>query len=510
MNTVLVIPWGSPWKSPCVNGPELNDPSNLRWKEVNYVWLGDGGRSRVSRTPLPLLLEVFDPAHILFIVCDTVACCSDLRGDGSFERLAESVKVKYEAFIEDVLGKELFSRNKERVAVHVVPCYGSYRNGSFRVSPLDTYAWIMYGLYTKISEALAKNEEIEVVIDLTHGINYLHTLTYRAAREILHHAAFAAETRLKVVNSDPYIENVTKELRINVVEDTHIRPLTTLESVEAMMGEGGEVSVIPSFRGYTDFASAGNDSVRQARKLSEDLFGPTGKDLRKSLSDLLYFYASIHSGMPLATHHFMQPPDSIDKVINKVFSIHKREGFFTTCREGRVEVTEAVRLGPSISFVMVAGTLLKAVTAKARNAVSDPTGEGASLKQLKDIAHTSSWTEVMRTVVSDEIHRVRKDICEYILTNSLPEGEQPDADTVNKCAKALEKLEDWRHLTDLKQATNREFSERNFMAHAGLEYNVTRVKLNILLSYDKSEERRIKNTLKKSLKPDLHRKLLDA
>jgi len=205
--------------------------TKLRWDKVTYVYAE--GEALESCTTLPLFLKVFKPEAVLILVCDTLACHNDLREGAGYPSSVEAVRRKYEGFIDQVLNDTELTEFKDRVKVSVIPCFGNFRNGEFWTSPTDTRLWMLYELLEFLLENVVLKDpagtevkEVAVALDLTHGINYLPTLTYASLRALLHHIAFGNKRlTLRVYNSNPFTPGVTTELHINLIEETPISPL---------------------------------------------------------------------------------------------------------------------------------------------------------------------------------------------------------------------------------------------------------------------------------------------
>jgi len=302
---LLIAPWGSPWRDPCI--PE----GDLRWDEVTYVL---GNEQVKSRTTLPLLLKTFRPEATLILVCDTVACYSDLQGEVSYPSMVKAVKRKYEGFIDTVLKDAGLTEFKDRITISVIPCFGNFINGEFQTQPADTRLWIFYELLKFLLENTDNEEEVTIALDLTHGINYLPILTYTSLKELLHHLAFGNKIALYVYNSDPFSKGITNRLHVNLIEENIIPPLTEPQGPNG----GVKLSLHPCGDTLND------DQRRKLREIGEK-FGKLSKDF----SQLRHLYESVHAGMPLAALTFMEGLN-FQKLLDSIrefFDTHRREGF---------------------------------------------------------------------------------------------------------------------------------------------------------------------------------------
>ena len=169
---ILVATWGNP----------------ERWQEVNYYFLTDSedNYSKSKTTYVPIF-EIEKPDRGIIIV-------------------QNSLFVEYNVFDENLLKEKIFQKLKEfganeniinNTEVIVTISSGKYKKGnnffSFRASFYDILLNIFIQLYPKVKDAK------EVILDLTHGINYLPTATFLA----LSYLKKIYNFRIRIYNSTP-------------------------------------------------------------------------------------------------------------------------------------------------------------------------------------------------------------------------------------------------------------------------------------------------------------------
>jgi CRISPR-associated protein Csx1 len=94
---------------------------------------------------------------------------------------------------------------------------GVFENWNFIGNMEDFYGYVLYKFVDILSAEFDKDlEDLELYLDLTHGINFMPVLTYRAIREISE--IITANATLHVYNSDPYRREAS--LRIHLVESS--------------------------------------------------------------------------------------------------------------------------------------------------------------------------------------------------------------------------------------------------------------------------------------------------
>ncbi|MFA4661591.1 CRISPR-associated CARF protein Csx1 [Pyrococcus kukulkanii] len=184
---LLISPWG-----------------NFRnWSEVEYHF--DGKRMK-SKSPLPLLHDAVEPDKTIVILPDTLA--SDL------ERAEKEVEEEAREFLKE-LGVE--------AEVVVIPGTGKFPNGEFLGHPTDACYYLTYRLSREIPV-----KDLEVHLDITHGLNYLTFFTQRALEDLLGILAIGKDVKMTVYNTDPFVKGVNN-LGINVIEERHHREASKRE-----------------------------------------------------------------------------------------------------------------------------------------------------------------------------------------------------------------------------------------------------------------------------------------
>jgi len=200
---VVVAPWGYPKK----------------WNEVTYVY---NEQTEKSKSSISLIKKAENPDKIIIV-------CADTLGDDcvySFKNPSyNDIKSCAENLILDFCQKELSNFTPEKIIVSYG--FGEFTHTKFIGNAVDFYYHALKELALLFVDSLPEiNEQIDVIFDATHGINYTIILTYRALREILEILAYVYDVNLKVLNSDPYIGREAKvdKLNINIIEESKILP----------------------------------------------------------------------------------------------------------------------------------------------------------------------------------------------------------------------------------------------------------------------------------------------
>ncbi len=235
-NRVLVAaPWGSPF----------------RWHRVRYSLASLGpcrdaapGAGVESRTSLEAIVASCRPARTLIVVSDTLSVdavrpeqsrCKGCPGNpetakidpaslDSYEELVSGVRERVERWISCCAGGLLAEHLKtRRLEVSVVPGFGFYagwRFGAGLENPLSSYTGEVAVI---LLHELLDVQPDTMVVDLTHGINYMPVAFYQSALIATHAYTIATRKSIELifVNSEPVL-GPGEQSRIHVVERVKI------------------------------------------------------------------------------------------------------------------------------------------------------------------------------------------------------------------------------------------------------------------------------------------------
>ena len=405
---ILVAPWGNPWKS----------SGGYRWSIVRYYF--DRGKSMESRSSLPLLFDELEPSVALVIVLDTVA---EGRVE-SYSELLNSVSQRYFDFLKE-LGLE-----ESKIKLLVAPGVGRFQNGVFEGMMRDFYAFVLY----EIARRLPVDQEIgelEIHLDLTHGMNFMPAMTYRAVRELAGILSQSVQVKLFVYNSEPYVRG-TKELCIQLVEETSIPPSPCRRSLSH------QIRLLEPF----DLKS------EERRTLYEnDLALRT--ELLKS-QQINAFLGSLVNGLPLVLFTFYPEINEIKKALDLAKDVFF---WYVHLRFDDEKIMVRRRVGFGDDFC----TLVKAYAAAM--ALRLERKEEVNLSMLHEIRERFfSWHKRLNSAIGTDLHKIKETMEEVIKQGKKDE------------------FREWKPLGELIEEKGG-FSKRNFLAHSGLERNVTEVKL---------------------------------
>ncbi|WP_099211681.1 CRISPR-associated CARF protein Csx1 [Thermococcus henrietii] len=226
MERVLVATWGNPFQWEEVRYSV--DCSQLGAKDCENV---DGERGNVST--LPVLLKALKPRKTIILVLDTLVNLT-LKNDvkpnelNSYEDVVGDIEERVRWFIENRVKPLMEEKDRgllDSVKIVVLPGVGEFNNVSVEGDVLDFYSSVLRVLAEELPTG-----DTEVFLDLTHGINFMPVLTYRALKNLLGLLAYVRKTKLYVVNSEPFPQG-DREWKEKILKNLvlHIRPVETVE-----------------------------------------------------------------------------------------------------------------------------------------------------------------------------------------------------------------------------------------------------------------------------------------
>jgi len=429
---ILIATWGRPWKSLLDN--------TFAWEVVEYVFRVEKRNfSGKSRSTLPLLKDVLEPDLIVLVVLDTALSIVP----NNYEELVRRVVDGYRDFIRDELKLQC------DVDFIVAPGVGRFESDggyvNFRGSLMDFYYYVLFML----SKILVKLDDKSMVyLDISHGINFMPTLTYRALNEVLGIIAYSKKIGLEVYNAEP-VRGKESISTIHLVETRRsVQPRISANP----LGETGACQLLKIHSDNTDLV----------RKLSEHTKVETAE-----VRHLNVFLSAMVNGFPLALYTYYPSYEKMLGRLEKVVEIWRSQ----TVVQENVSVNRMATF--TEDFMRYARIWAAAYTL---NLTEKEEVDFNELKEVKD--KFFSFYGHNKGLVSRGIHDVEE---------------------------ALDKLSQpgWVKLGSISGKTVGGFSPDNFLAHAGFEYNVTEICRTedgrVLLRYDRNMRKEIEDACIKAL-----------
>lgn len=417
---VLIAPWGNP----------------ANWKEL---WYEFEGKKNKSSTSLKIIQEVIEPERTIIICLDTLA------------REGEDYK-KVKGYVENEIKEYAKEFGLREYDVLVAPGIGSFPNGIFRGDALDYYYYII----AKISNELLKHlgNSLEIHVDLTHGINYMTILTYKAIREIAETLSIFGSVHFKAYNADPSQPTVADTLSINIIEDVALTPTPFNERIH----QGRPI-----------------EPINLTPKERERIFKEELRCVREiNHSELSAFIGALYNGLPLALYTFFPDTDKLEKLIENTLSVY--ESHVEVKNNMRLEITRKVKF--SKDFKVYVFTYLIAMLLKHLDIIRSRKKDMKidEIEELKE--KLFKFDERLQTRISDDIHTLKIDLKER-------------------------EVKTWEIYNKIIGKKVGQPDARNFLAHSGFERNLIKVKKNkeeIWLRYDENQVKTIVKLCQRGLK----------
>jgi len=272
----------------------------------------------------------------------------------------------------------------------------------------------------KERETEKKRIKLEVILDITHGINYMPTLTYRALREILHILAYTYDVNLKVLNADPYIRQVRpQKLNINVIEETKILP-------NLVAYKSGKRPIEPR-KEHQEYGQIIDNFLRQ---------------ITYNKQNIHIFLSAFIYAMPVFVISYLINSQNIENLINQISREFER--YITINKDYKIIIER--NLEYRIEFENLIKTYLVNSILEAKGFSSKADIPLTDIQQLNDKVFSELAIE------SNRIDKEIKEINDIQSLSTLQQNYQVYIQLLNK------------------PIQNR-IDKRNFFAHAGFEYN---------------------------------------
>uniref|UniRef100_A0A7C2VGK8 TIGR01897 family CRISPR-associated protein n=1 Tax=Hydrogenobacter sp. TaxID=2152829 RepID=A0A7C2VGK8_9AQUI len=386
------------------------------WKDANYRYKN---KIYTSSTTLPLLLDTIKPNYTYIILADTLMD----KYDNIFTYQEGLARIKNEAgaFIKEKIRSYPTKLKEDNINILILPAVGTFSRSRFVGNPNNFYALVYFELARNILRNLgsklafiSENNKpcLELYLDITHGLNFMTMMTYRAVKDILQIIAYFCNVRLIVLNSDPLVGSGNIDLNINEIE---------------------KINVIPAFNFY---------------RYSDTMLlipSPSGHEgvnaLTKRMDRLYAFCSAFLHGLPVYMYYFYEKPkeDEIENIV-KLFYDHIKVNV-----NGTFEVIQGLNFGESF-ISLLQGFLLSNLLMV--NAKDDGVVKMDDIERIKGIFKHS------RTI----LQRLERELGKI------------------KRVRIGSEFKDYRFYAEANYSPNDNFDGRNFFAHCGFVHNLIELK----------------------------------
>lgn len=420
---------------------------------IKYTYKGQQGK---LIDPTPLIMQAENIERLIVVSLDTIV---DVSGYFGYQKYSELKKVA-EQQIKEFFNEKLKIPNFDSIISYGV---GEFVNTIFGGDAMDCYYGILADLSLTITNLLSehkkgsitdqenrdqkninqssnssdqKKKEIHVFLNITRGINFLVTLTYRALKEVIQILAYRYEVQFTVLNSDPLIQKAKpSELKINTIEDAKILPRLTAFRYK------NQRILVPS------------------KSVSDDLKSKMGRQLDQKVfleEKINYFLSSFMHCLPVFVIYYLPFLDELRNLI-----LHLREYF-----EDHIDIRTASQVNTEseqqknkkiiqrqLSFNVNFENLIKAYL-------------------VSWLLHSDGFVKAI-DVNLGQIYDLKQ---EYWSKNFPVESNRIDTEINDLKSMKSKLIQNYQPYGIILNTTSNRVDKRNFFAHAGFEYNSIEVR----------------------------------
>jgi len=196
---VLVATWGDPTK----------------WSEVTYYIKGKAIKSKTTYIPI---FDIEKPDKGIILVQNSLVTSLDLGNTNIDEvsKLKSFVRKKLEEFTNNAqfIQKDTKVKILENTDVLVIISSGYFNYRGNKIKFNAEFYDILLNIFLELYFYMKDNKPNEVILDLTHGINYFTTATLMA----LSYLKKIFNFKLKVYNATPVFQGVTEAFILDLGE----------------------------------------------------------------------------------------------------------------------------------------------------------------------------------------------------------------------------------------------------------------------------------------------------
>ncbi len=436
------------------------------WKTATYRL---EGRSITSRVTLDAIVNAFNPDRVLVLIPDTVATNAMVGSAATYHDLVQSIVGWLYNWIQ---GNTVALRQYRELRVEVAPNLGTYSQCSWTAPGCPAFQLYAFHAMRAILENLAdlsvEADEVRVLLDTSHGINYMPLAASEALTAVA--ASIAASTNtsieIRVYNSEPYPSGVqhTPVLEVHEVEARRVEPRSAaveaaLDLLKTAYSRGGSVSV-----------KLAATERRQAGMLGRMLNAPARELVERD--GVPSAVASI-LGLPLAAAYLAVDSrldiDVATELINEAVNVFRE---YTVVGASPCRVEHLVCLSYDGARVLLEAAALArrvksavcTVLEKCPPSLEELEDRGVYLDELSEIS--ARLAPLTNFFVHSELYGIQRMVSEHAGCRCEADGKPP---VCNNCGALRVPLYcgDWPGAACNPSRVN----YRNFLAHGGVEYN---------------------------------------
>lgn len=500
---LLAATWGLPWQ----------------WEEIRYVSETREDVQVDSRTSLSALLEELNPERILVVVQDTIVfsrkyreCALSSQGAAhptnqgrlTYSSLLERARELIVEWIGECSSSDEQTRERllgflknGKLRVEVVPGRGFFNEweyGAYKPARENGQLNIMSSFYAESLHMLVDNlREIgarSLVVDLSHGINYTHSLFAHASHRALEIHAISSSKgesppsyKLLMYNSEPIQHGMPRENKRSFVRMVSYREINPLE----ILGVAVQEAVTIARRGYKESnirrpveinkmilkPGHGLDIEGLSRSLDEAFFLGERVKLKRMLlhgrkiaSALLYSMALPFFLLSIEIRQHLGGTPPLDLLVKGIEELRRLRNTWTIvdAREKKTYPLFAFDSRKLEELLLLAALATYAYNNYDHINIKEPHKNGTSVEDLFKIVQL--MPPQYRVFAEVELNRLDKFYRDWIRSKELRQDQETSLEIPIGEGK-------WPG----KPCIEGSMDTRNLMAHAGLERNIVEAKI---------------------------------
>ena len=473
---LVITPWGAP----------------SGWKEVCYRWDFDGisgmEKSRTTTYVFQKVAEALlrerekDSYHIFVLAADTLWVPEGLEGGVTYSQIVPVVEEKVKGFFKD------FGIEQKDLTLLIAPGIG-------RFNPRGTDIWVSFFRETdklkstvdykvvsflkfvrEFMGMLNEGDEVELWLDITHGVNYMPVLSYS---NLIHLSRWVAlwtgkEVKVKVLQSSPVFPAEGNLSDIVVLREFTSEPTFPLgDELKGIMG-AYKMDQMMHLSTYLEAPRRLRGQV--SREFLERLRGAerlVGESVEAFLLATNWLVAPLLFLVDWDTVQTSRLEGFLNEFLDELLGIYYNDAFFEVKVEKGAKEVRVIRKHSLREAVIELALLVASIRRLRLELEPFLTGSHISVGKLKELYSSKvldlvNGKRALKELGKHEIGRIAKDVLSE-MTDEVEGGRELILKDL------LQQLRQRKGLPLLNISD--EFVPRNFLAHGGLEYNSTLVKL---------------------------------
>jgi len=361
------------------------DPS--QWRYASYKF----GEEKVSAfSTLNILEKLKNPDLMLIVASDTLAAKEGIQLS-SYEDVVKATKAYVEKYLCDTKAEVIVLPGVMRISKQESEYV-------FKADLTDYRTLFLYEVYKRVIN-LGSTEELEIVLDISHGVNYMPTLALDAIQEVAAMASvsIAGTVKLEVYQADPYpILHPNEANKLSRNSKDPCKPSESVNPPELSYNCIRNLKTEPwDLVRYMNYLESGREKVLTDQRGLD--VNPT-ELIQQSLTILGAF--RLGALIQLAAVTRKSRVDDIKNVLEKAVLLWKNKRNIR--REGKMLIVEGTtKFYESFRILLHASSIIIGV-----NKLIGEGGESVRLSELKKLKKLLENSRVTRTLVDRELSKL--------------------------------------------------------------------------------------------------------